>query len=401
MGRTLSTMTPALLSIRCAPTVEAYGIEWITRREHLANAKTEAAQLRLHVFPSIGHLELGSVRPRHIRDLISELKRKSSVVPKCRGGKLAPRTIRHVFAVLRLMFKSAVIDEYIQTSPVIVERGVLPKNVDKNPEWRSTAIFTREELVALISDRRIPQYRRVFNALEGLAGLRHGEAAALRWSDYDPTCKPLGRLTIFHSNGKLRTKTQLTREVPVHPALAMLLTDWKSQGWVTKYGREPSPIDLIIPTEGHAPRKSPNTLKAFKKDLAMLGLRARRSHDLRRTFITIAQVDGANRDVLRPMTHPSEQDIVGLYTTFPWPVRCREIEKLRIHLASAADASTSRTKVPSRPKHRRVRGQWRSEPRGHRRCSTDRHSLGTLWHVTKPERAERLDRAEGLLIRKP
>jgi len=34
------------------------------------------------------------------------------------------------------------------------------------------------------------------------------------------------------------------------------------------------------------------------------------------------------------MTHPSEQDIVGLYTTFPWPVRCREVAKLRIHLSS-------------------------------------------------------------------
>lgn len=89
--------------------------------------------------------------------IVNALKNKLTAGPK--REKLAPRTVRSVFALLRLLFRSAVIDEHITTSPVMVEKGVLPKNVDKDPAWRPTAIFEREELIALISHPRIASYR--------------------------------------------------------------------------------------------------------------------------------------------------------------------------------------------------------------------------------------------------
>jgi hypothetical protein len=99
-----------------------------------------------------------------------------------------------VFATIHRMFKSAVIDEEIETNPVVVEKGVLPKNVDKDPAWRATAVFDRAEVVALISDPRLPEARRVLNALKALAAVRHGEAAGLCWRDYLRACEPLGKL---------------------------------------------------------------------------------------------------------------------------------------------------------------------------------------------------------------
>ena len=63
-----------------------------------------------------------------------------------------------------------------------------------------------------------------------------------------------------------------------------------------------------------------------------LGLRPRRGHDLRRTFITLAQVDGARRDLLETITHGPRGDIVSVYTTFPWPALCAEVAKLQIEL---------------------------------------------------------------------
>jgi integrase len=328
-----------------ALTVQEYGSEWLERRRDLRSGKTEATHLRLHVLPVIGHLDLASVRPRHVRDLIGHLRDKVGTAPKCKGRTLAPRTVRHVFATLRLLFKSAVIDEHIAATPVVVERGVLPKNVDNVLSWRSTAIFSRRELVALLTDSRIALYRRVLYALQGLAGLRHGEAAGLQWADYDTTSRPLGRLLIARAGDRASTKTQIAREIPVHPALRAILSDWRQQ-WAAKYGRPPAMSDLVVPTETHHVRKAPNTLKAFRDDLHTLGLRPRRSHDLRRTFITLAQVDGASRDVLRPMTHPGKQDIVDLYTTLPWPIRCAAIAKLRVDTPAAAhnggNAATAR-----------------------------------------------------------
>ena len=65
-----------------------------------------------------------------------------------------------------------------QVFPAFSKRGELPKRVDKDPKWRASAIFTREELEQLISDVRVHPDRRVLYGLLGLAGLRIGEAAA-------------------------------------------------------------------------------------------------------------------------------------------------------------------------------------------------------------------------------
>jgi hypothetical protein len=72
----------------------------------------------------------------------------------------------------------------------------LPRNVDKDPTWRADAVFTRDELERLLFDERVPVDRRVLYAVLGLAGLRFGEASALRWRSYDAAMQPLGRLLI-------------------------------------------------------------------------------------------------------------------------------------------------------------------------------------------------------------
>ena len=79
-------------------------------------------------------------------------------------------------------------------------------------------------------------------------------------------------------------------------------------------------------------RQSPESQQALLGDLETLGLRKRRGHDLRRTFITLAQVDGVRRDLLETITHGPRGDIVNVYTSFPWPALCEEVRKLKIEL---------------------------------------------------------------------
>gem|GEM_PF-2660028 len=212
---------------------------------------------------------------------------------------------------------------------------MLPKNVDKDPAWRARAVFDRPELVSLISDERAPEVRRVLNALKGLAALRHGEAAGVRWFDYDPSCAPLGKLLVTRSYDQERTKTQISREVPVHPALAAMLAGLRSNGWRVAFGRDPELHDLIVPGRSGDVWEAHDADDFFKDDLAALGLRHRRGHDLRRTFITLAQVDGARSDILKVITHgPAADDIVSLYTSFPWPTLCAEVAKLAVEAPS-------------------------------------------------------------------
>jgi hypothetical protein len=70
----------------------------------------------------------------------------------------------------------------------------------------------------------------------------------------------------------------------------------------------------------------------LRDDLARLKLRQRRVHDTRRTMITLALNDGARRDVLQGITHGSKGEIIDLYNSPLWKLKCEELAKLQIKL---------------------------------------------------------------------
>jgi integrase len=333
------------------PTVARYFEDWIAKRRErgIASADDDEARVRKHALKVLGPLRLEEVRPQHLRDLVRDLQRT-----KKDGKQLAPRTVLHVYGVLRVMFSDAVTEELIRATPCVLKqrRGELPKKLDKDSTWRSTAVYQRSEVESLISDPRIPLRRRTLYALEFLAGMRVNEITPRRWRQYEPDLKPLGKLTVatgYNLKKKLEkgtTKTGHTREVPIHPVLARVLADWKLSGWERQYGRAPTPDDLIIPRMAGGGSKhlsSTSALKRLHEDCDLLGIRRRRQHDARRTFISLALADGAHRDLLKWVTHGPEGDIVGAYTTLPWSTLCVEVLKVRVELREGALVSLSGT----------------------------------------------------------
>ncbi len=317
-------------------TVRRYVDRWTKERESrgVRSAPGERSMLTHHAVSRLGQIPLDQLRPEHVRDLVRELRA---------GGRLAARTIGHVYGTLHTMMEDAVTEGRVQMNPIRVKRGELPQKVDKDPEWRSQATFTPTEVEALIGDPRLPPERRVMWALKALAGLRHGEAAALRWRHYDPSVAPLGRLTIAvafdsHAFEEKRTKTQTTRYVPVHPALAEIFAVWRGERWVDLFGRIAGPSDLIVPSAvTDEPVNKNDACGAFKHDLRTLGLRveagtirARGGHDLRSWFKTQTIEDGADSDIIRRTTHAPPRDVDSGYKRFTWATYCREVAKLRI-----------------------------------------------------------------------
>ena len=304
-------------------TVSAYAETWLKRR-NTATVGDDRNRITKHALPLIGHLLLTEVRPRHLRDLIEVIKA---------SGALAPKTIREISGVLHTMFKSAVIDEIIPANPVQYERGVLPKKLDKDPSWRRQAIYTRDEVEQLLSDDRIPRDRRVLYALKFFTG-RHSEVCGLVWNQWDPSASPLGSLAVDH------TKTDVPRQIPVHPTLAKVLASWKLEGWPAHYGRKPKADDLIVPNKLMRRRSASEAQKQLIYDLDKIGLRVRagekrnrRGHDLRRTLITLARSEGAIDSLLRWITHgPRPSEILDVYSTPPWEDLCAQMSKLKIRL---------------------------------------------------------------------
>ena len=308
-----------------------------------------------------GLTPIADIEPVHIRDLIRDL-----VAERDPEKKLAPRSIRNLYGMLHTMFIDARMERLIMANPCELPREALPKKRDKDPLWRSSAHFSREEVERLISDERVPWDRRVINALLFLAGVRWGEMAALRWREFETEFRShLGRLVIArsfeHRTRRIKAvKTEVPRWVPVHPTLAKILAEWKLGGWAQMMGRAPTADDLIVPnapTLLHSTGKllppelcdqerervralKPDDvrhcrmpqlgLKRAREDCAKLGLRGRRNHDARRTMISIARAGGASKDLLGWITHGPPGDVIDGYTTLPWETLCEQVLCIKV-----------------------------------------------------------------------
>jgi integrase len=325
--------------------LRAWIAEWLIKRaESDHDWKKDRGRLNKHVLPVIGDVELRDVTTKRLADLIHGLRFKT---------KLANRTVRNVYSVIAAAMRDAAIDGRIAVSPCTLTDAQLGAVVDKDPEWRSGALFERDEAEQLISDPRIPIDRRVVYAFGLLAGLRPGEAAALRWRHYDRTRQPLGLLTVAlsyatHKSKTKRTKTEAVRFVPVHQTLAELLEQWRSD-YLETMGAEPEPEALIVPLPPDVVRTK-RTGERFRGwdytgrrwrevDLPLLGWRARSVYDTKSTFITLAIEDGANPDVIRDrVTHTrSRRDAFSGYDRGRhWDETCHEVAKLRIRLLATA-----------------------------------------------------------------
>jgi integrase len=315
-----------------APTIHSFGEKWVQKRQKL-NVKSwddDASRLKTHIYPVLGTMQLDVVRPRHV----------NQVVENVRMLKRAPRTVRNVYAVMQALFRDAEIDGLIDKTPCILTKYQLGVVRDADPDWRRTAIYTLDEVVGLCTDPRVPQDRRVMYALLFLSQERHGEAAGARWRHYDATLKPLGRLVCSTSYDDATTKTGVERWIPVHPTLAAILAEWKLSGWPREFGRKPNGDDLIVPhtrptnrgprVEFGGMRSDHDTYKRMRKDCDALGFRRRRTHDTRRTGITLLREAGADKDIVRTWTHKPSRDVIDQYTSFGWEKMCDEMMKLKV-----------------------------------------------------------------------
>jgi integrase len=275
-------------------------------------------------------MPLDEVRPRHL----------VSVVDRLKVAGRAPRTVRNVYSVVKAMFRDArIADVLTAPDPCILTHRQLGRVRDAKPGWRPTARYTREELEALIADPRIPDDRRVWYALLGVGMLRTGEAAGLQWKSVQ-RAEPLGRLVICRSYEREGTKTVPERWMPIHPTLAGVLAEWKLGGWARTMGRKPGEDDLVVPMpppKNRGPRIPAGTMRdkhaarhRLVADLARLGLRHRRGHDLRRTGISGAQDGGADSRVLRWGTHAPPGETIDAYTTLAWGTLCAAVSRFEV-----------------------------------------------------------------------
>ena len=331
------TFTPD--NVTAQTTVATFAARWIDGRKNRA-AENERRWLELHLLPLkwFASLPLGDVRPKHLLRVIAELRA---------AGKISEKSISLAMGVLSVMFRDAVIQDVIATSPYVVPRGSLKRSGEKREP------YTSAEAVALMT-RPAEALWLAWNHVAFYTGERLGEICGLRWGDWDDAPRPMGSLTVERQYDGLVLKTERPRIVPVHPELRARLLLWRDQ-WEALFGHAPRPNNLMFPSpDGTAFSKS-SVYKAWLRSCKAAEVKNRSVHSTRHTFITFARRGGADREVVELVTHNPKGTIVDRYTTRDWTELCQAVAAVTYvdaavdagNASSRLDGSSSRTRTSS------------------------------------------------------
>jgi integrase len=143
-------------------TLEEYANRWLAQRPMLRprTCETYEAQLRLHVIPSLGGIELAKLTPAHVREWHSGLI----------AGGVSPNMAAKCYRLLRTMMGTACADELIVRNPCVVKGAGLEHTAER-------PVATAAE-VWEVADAIVERFRCLV-LLAGFVGLRVGELLGL------------------------------------------------------------------------------------------------------------------------------------------------------------------------------------------------------------------------------
>jgi integrase len=133
------------------------------------------------------------------------------------------------------------------------------------------------------------------------AGLRPGEALALRWEDFDDVGRSLS-IERAVSDGEVKaTKSEARRAVDLTPRLAEALAQWQSAGELAALTAGTEPLPWMFPTSTGTLIEVVAVGKRFRLVLRKAGLPAFRLYDLRHRYASHLLAEGA------PITYVAAQ----------------------------------------------------------------------------------------------
>jgi integrase len=291
-------------------TVGKYLQEWFENIQKQAVRPTtylkQEPLLIQNILPAIGHIQLQKLTPQHIQKLYSE---KLSA-----GWK--PGSIRNLHKILHKALGNAVRWKLVPHN--VCDLVSLPRQVRHKPQT-----LTKEQTVQLLkASQGHPLEPLVMLALT--TGMRHGEIAALRWSEINFEARTLEverTVTYISGHGYIEgePKTEKSKRSIVLPRFVIRALERcrLSQAETRlEVGSLWQDRDLVFCNPLGDYRHPAATIKAFHRLLARAGLPRMRIHDLRHSVATllIMVLRMPANLVQELLGHDDIETTLGLYT---------------------------------------------------------------------------------------
>jgi integrase len=260
--------------------------------------------VRAHIAPRLGHLKMRNVTTMQMQTFLDEKQTSGRI----RGtGGLAPKTVKHLYTILRKSFEYAVRCQVVKESKAAY---LEPIRINR-PEIRIHSDEDLGKLYAEISRSR----NRVAILIALGTGMRRGEICGLHWGDFDEKGHTFTvRRSLARANGEVKeksTKTGKPRAVGIPESLLSIITEHKAD---QAAAGKPTGLNDYICQSPSGGRLCPKVLSThFYLLRRRVGVEAT-LHGLRHTYVTNQLEAGVDvRNVADQVGHASVSTTYDIY----------------------------------------------------------------------------------------
>lgn len=314
------------------PTFEQIALGWFEEKK-VAKARGSDApikkatldkwsnHLHKHLLPIYGPRRMDTIQTTEIE--------KSREVWQRAG--LCPKSVNELLVTFSAVFNEAIRQGTIRVNPAaLAHRLATGSNVadeagNGSAEVSDDQVYDGKEIQRLIDGAEPGLYRMLFTTL-ALTGLRHGEAAALKWSDVDVDARIVkvnqNWANVYDQNGNPTFTTPKTRSsrrtIPnISSSLALELRKWKLRCPASEW-------NLVFPKADGSPLDRKSTWRAFDAAVRNANrmervekLRRLTVHSLRHSFASLLLAHGTPiTEVSAYLGHKNPQITLSVYSHF-------------------------------------------------------------------------------------
>jgi len=276
--------------------------------------------LDTYLIPTLGRYPLNKIKTGQIEELRAVWKESPD---KKRKKPLSSVTVNKLLTTITAIFDEGIRTDKIKHNPArkAKRKGVGSNEADNGNEKdglevRPEQVYTPSEIKRLIEAATPGLYQTLITTV-ALTGMRHGEALALMWGDFDfKSSKITVRRTwpdIFGKDGEpifyiLKSKNAI-REIPIPTELVSALKRWKISCPVSKW-------DLVFPKEDGRPYDRKAMLKyGLYAAVSRAGVKKLDMHSLRHSYASILLSQGTPiTEVSAYLGHANTQITLEVYS---------------------------------------------------------------------------------------
>ena len=226
-------------------TFEAYATRWLERQVKYAPGTLASYRRMLErVYPYIGAIKLGELRPMALENLLMELRKRTH-----QGKPIQEATVQKYLTVVSAVLSDAKRNEIIQRNPA---RMIDLPDTEHRQQFIPTDEQAQELILALLDE---PYHYKLFYVLAMYTGCRRGELCALWWKDFVLVEKYRSVLTVSRSRTVVAgqgvvegpTKNGRSRSIALSEDITSLVQGfcYYQRDTAEQHGRELSPYLFV------------------------------------------------------------------------------------------------------------------------------------------------------------